>query len=228
MPITFSDQLMLFAVKGEEPDDTHEVSRSAADTRPLSLKNTDNKIIARVNNYLAKRMLAASAVDIQRGFVPGRQLVANVLELDTCARWFGAAGHETFDQCGPSPGVTPHDLFSGSVDPAAIRPRVRVAPEETLQILKMGGAQERLKEKKGGTQERLKEQKGGSHERLKEIKKGGAQESLKENGEWPREPHSEFHLPHSEKKKIPTEPHNQSFLLHPSSSYQPDRWAQPW
>ena len=138
MPITFSDQLMLFAVKGEKPDVTHEVSRLAADTRPLSFKNTDNKIIVGVNNYLAKRMLAASAVDIQRGFVPGRQLVANVLELDTYARWFGAAGHESFDQCGPSPGVTPHGLFSGSVDPAAIRPRVRVAPEEALKIKKNG------------------------------------------------------------------------------------------
>jgi hypothetical protein len=46
MPVTYSDQLMLFVVKGEDQDDAYEVCRVAADTRPLSLKNTDNKIIA--------------------------------------------------------------------------------------------------------------------------------------------------------------------------------------
>ena len=115
MPITFSDQVMLFAVKGEEPGDALEVCRFAADTQPLPLINSDNKIIAGVNNHLAKRMLAASTVDIQRGFVLGRQLVANVLELDTYARWLGAAGHETFEQCVASPRVTRHGLYSGNV-----------------------------------------------------------------------------------------------------------------
>ena len=98
MPITFSDQLLLFGVKGEDSDDALEVRRVAGDTRPLSLKNSDNKTIAGVNNHAAKSMLAASVIDIQRGFVPGRQLVQNVLELDTFGRWFGPAGHVNFDQ----------------------------------------------------------------------------------------------------------------------------------
>jgi hypothetical protein len=49
MPIEFSDQLMLFAVKGEEAEDAHEVCRSPSDTRPLSLKNSDNKLVAGIN-----------------------------------------------------------------------------------------------------------------------------------------------------------------------------------
>ena len=159
-------------------------------------------------------MLAASAVDIQRGFTPGRQLVANGLELDTYGRWYGAAGHEKFELLAPRIGPINTDVHprlredhysgngicaanvasatdlsspSGSVYPAAIRPSARVAPKEASNT-KKGGAQGSLKEQKGGTQERLKEKKGGTQERLKE-QKGGAQESLKKNGEWPREPH---------------------------------------
>jgi hypothetical protein len=129
MPFEFSDQLMIFAAKGEEPEDAHEVCRAPGDTRPLSLKNTDNNSIAGVNNHLAKRMLTASVVDIQRGYVPGRQLVANVLDLDTYGRWYGAAGHELFD-------LSDVPSSSGSVEPAAIRPSVWVAPKEALKIQK--------------------------------------------------------------------------------------------
>ena len=79
MPIKFSDQLMLFAAKGEEAEDAHEVCRSPGDTRPLSLKNSDNKIIAGVNNHVAKPMLAASAVDIQSAGTARREANDTIL-----------------------------------------------------------------------------------------------------------------------------------------------------
>ena len=93
--------------------DAHEVCRSPSDTRPLSLKNSDNKLVAGINNHVAKPMLAASAVDIQRGFVPGRQLVANPLELDTFGRWFGAAGHTNFGIEQPRLGAVSRGLGGG-------------------------------------------------------------------------------------------------------------------
>ena len=120
MPINFSDQLLLFAVKGDEVDDAHEVCRTPGDTRPLSLKNSDNKIIAGVNNHLAKPMLAASAVDIQRGFVPGRIALANVLDLETYGRWYGAAGHERLRQ--PSADPSPRNASAPSTAPPSVPP----------------------------------------------------------------------------------------------------------
>ena len=108
-------------------------------------------------------MLTASVIDIQRGFVPSRQLAANVLDLDTFSRWYGAAGHECFD-------LPDMASSSGTVDPAATSPIVRVAPKEALKI---------KKERKGGTQERLKVKKGGAQESLKEIKRVAPKKALR-------------------------------------------------
>ena len=56
------------------------------------LHNCDRKAIGGGWNGAAKPALAASANRIQRGFIPGRQLIENVMNLDTHARVFGAAG----------------------------------------------------------------------------------------------------------------------------------------
>ncbi len=42
---SFNDTSMAFLPKGEKPDDSFMVSRLPEDTRPLGLKNTDNKLI---------------------------------------------------------------------------------------------------------------------------------------------------------------------------------------
>jgi hypothetical protein len=54
--------------------------------RPLTLKNTANKIIAGVLNWIVHPVVRATACSIQRGFIQGRQLVQNVLDLDFSAR----------------------------------------------------------------------------------------------------------------------------------------------
>ncbi len=89
MPITFNDNLSVFPPKGDSPNDVNEIVRSPMDTRPLSLKNEDNKIIASVVNDLLKKCIATRAGRLQRGFVPGRQLIENVVGLDTAARLHG-------------------------------------------------------------------------------------------------------------------------------------------
>ena len=60
--------------------------RSPSETRPLSLKNTDNKIITSVTNASLNPRIAKHAHRSQAGFIPGRNVVANVLHADTIAR----------------------------------------------------------------------------------------------------------------------------------------------
>ena len=62
------------------------VKRSADNTRPLGLKNTDNKIVAAVANRAITPTIAANADSSQNGFVTKRQGINNVVVLDTQAR----------------------------------------------------------------------------------------------------------------------------------------------
>ena len=86
LPVSFNDSLIVFVPKGTEQDDETGIVRDPFDTRPLALKNSDNKAIGGVVNFLLKRTMARSACALQRGFIPGRQLLENVLNLDTHAR----------------------------------------------------------------------------------------------------------------------------------------------
>ena len=83
---TYNDSLTVFLPRGEEETDTqYNTTRKVADTRPLSFKNTDNKLVCSCMNYSYKSALKLNITDIQRGFVPSRQLVNNIVDLDTYA-----------------------------------------------------------------------------------------------------------------------------------------------
>ncbi len=61
-PIGFNDMLGIFLPKGAADDDTKScVKRSAENTRPLGLKNTDNKTVAAVVNRAFTPTSAANA-----------------------------------------------------------------------------------------------------------------------------------------------------------------------
>ena len=80
---------MAFLPKGEEPDDVNHgggIFRAADAVRARILKNTDNKAIVGAHNNAIVFVLANQSLWIQRGFTRGRQLVANVLDLDTASR----------------------------------------------------------------------------------------------------------------------------------------------
>jgi hypothetical protein len=102
----------VFIPKGENEDDAVEVIREATETRPLGLKSTDNKIIGAVWNISAKNALSSSACRIQRGFTPGRQMIENVMNLDTHARIFGSAGHCHFGDSEVAPVTTRRDTVT--------------------------------------------------------------------------------------------------------------------
>jgi hypothetical protein len=96
-PLDFNDSISLFIPKGEEELDHIEILRHSEDTRPLGLKNSVNKILAGVANWSCKPALSKSTVYTQRGFVPDRQLIENVVNLDTAARISSAKGNTQFD-----------------------------------------------------------------------------------------------------------------------------------
>ena len=52
----------------------------------LTLKNYDNKSVAAVWNAAIKWPIAQHSAPTQRGFVAGRSLLANVVDLDAAAR----------------------------------------------------------------------------------------------------------------------------------------------
>ena len=86
MPISFNDSATLFPAKGELDDDHIEIVREATDTRPLNLKNTDNKTLTGIINLNMQPAIRSGAHTTQRGFIGGRQLTQNVVDLDFSAR----------------------------------------------------------------------------------------------------------------------------------------------
>ena len=89
MPLDFNDSLSAFVPKGSDDLDEVLISRDATDTRPLSMKNSDNKTVGSVFNDKMKPVLSKQLCKLQRGFVPGEQLIENVLDLDTASRIHG-------------------------------------------------------------------------------------------------------------------------------------------
>lgn len=87
-PSVFNASLLVFLPKGESEFDAQEVIRKAQDTRPISLKNSDNKTVtgALVSPFqsFAKKHTHRN----QNGFVHGRFFLRNVLDLDSASRIF--------------------------------------------------------------------------------------------------------------------------------------------
>jgi len=88
MPLSFYQSLGVFPPKGENTDDHMGINREPENTRPLNLKNTDNKIVtgAVMDGY--RRAMKISTHRNQRGFVPDRHLIENVIDLDSASRIF--------------------------------------------------------------------------------------------------------------------------------------------
>ena len=82
----FNHAWLALLAKGDHDDDDHSVARTAEDTRPVSLANSDSKICeTALNQPLAKAMDGWASWD-QRGFIKGRMMVDNIIEIDTHSR----------------------------------------------------------------------------------------------------------------------------------------------
>ena len=89
MPVGSKSSLVVFVPEGEEPDELS-IVREPCDTRSLSLKNCDNKMICAVVNFALRIPLATHACSVERGFIPGRQLVSSVVDFDVHGRIYGS------------------------------------------------------------------------------------------------------------------------------------------
>ena len=91
------------------------VIREPGETRPLVLKNCDNKTIADTYNVACWRTLTSSISKLQRGVVSQRQLIHNVMSMDTYGRIFGRRGHCNFREYNTARQVHSTCIKSGTV-----------------------------------------------------------------------------------------------------------------
>ena len=62
------------------------VFRHPSELRPLTLKNADDKVVAGCANWCLSPVIEKTASQLQRGFIHGRQLLQNIVDLDFSAR----------------------------------------------------------------------------------------------------------------------------------------------
>jgi hypothetical protein len=112
----FNYSWLILLAKGEQPEDDRVVARTAEDTQPVSLANSDSKICEiALNKPLANAMKQGACLE-QRGFVKGRMIVDNVLEIDTygriCSITASSNGKEPNSACPGEVSRLPAMLFS--------------------------------------------------------------------------------------------------------------------
>lgn len=79
--------------------------REAGSTRPLSLKDSDSKVVAAVANRAVAALATASAHHAQRGFAAGQRMLRNFVGLETAGREAAVGGQCLW--------ATPDPPFSG-------------------------------------------------------------------------------------------------------------------
>jgi len=89
-PTGINDGLFVFLPKGNVDNDSRQdkkvLYRHPTELRPLTLKVAENKIVAGVANNSINPVVCATASKLQRGFVNGRQLMQNTVDLDADSR----------------------------------------------------------------------------------------------------------------------------------------------
>ena len=81
LPIGFNDSFLWLLPKSNFVDG----DSKAKDTRPLSGANTDAKIFAMVLAHIFNSSIDVWAIGIQRGFIRGRQMLQNIIEIEAKA-----------------------------------------------------------------------------------------------------------------------------------------------
>jgi hypothetical protein len=96
LPTGFNDSHLVFIPKGEEAlnDIDGSTARSPANTRPISLGNTDNKIFAGAINHVLAGATAKVIGQYQQGFIRGRSIVHQVIALDGYASLWAKFHHK--------------------------------------------------------------------------------------------------------------------------------------
>ena len=85
-PVDFNESITVFPPKGEESGDADFVCCAPSNVRPISLNNSDNKLVCTVYNNKLSVETTKHISQIQRGFIRERQFTENIVELDAKAR----------------------------------------------------------------------------------------------------------------------------------------------
>ena len=76
---------MCFLVKGDDDHDNVVVLRDPMSTRPLCMKNCDNKIIAPANCIALNPDFTKITHKTQNGFTQGRNFLNNLVDVDSAS-----------------------------------------------------------------------------------------------------------------------------------------------
>ena len=79
---------MCFLVEGEDDHDSVSVLMDPMWTRPLSMKNTDNEIIASANCIALNPDFTKITHKTQNGFTQGRNFLNNLVDVDSASRGY--------------------------------------------------------------------------------------------------------------------------------------------
>jgi endonuclease/exonuclease/phosphatase family metal-dependent hydrolase len=82
IPHDFNESYLIFLPKGEVDADIFHTARTPDTTRPLNLTNTTAKLVAAALNRSLAAVAACTVIGQQRGFIKGRCLIDNVIEVD--------------------------------------------------------------------------------------------------------------------------------------------------
>eukprot|EP00959_Pyramimonas_sp_CCMP1952_P111785 2338119-Pyramimonas_sp.AAC.1 len=80
--------MAVFLAKGDEPADASFAVWAPEKTRPISFSDTDNKIVSVAIKIPLGTVCQRVVFQQQRGFVRGRQMLGNILDLESkCLHW---------------------------------------------------------------------------------------------------------------------------------------------
>jgi hypothetical protein len=95
IPLWFNLAYMCFIPKDPTGHNAYGIPYYSADcTRPLSLADTFNKLLANTLRIALERFAAPRIFFVRRGFLKGRQVLDNVVELDHFAHLFSMASRK--------------------------------------------------------------------------------------------------------------------------------------
>lgn len=124
---------LIFIPKGDpEQDDEHGCYHQAKNTRPISVVNCDNRLVAGAARLAWEEMLGREIHECQRGFLRGRSMLANVLDVEENSLLLAAEGdgHATiyFDFRAAFPSMS-HDFLEDAM-------RYRGIPDKWARLLR--------------------------------------------------------------------------------------------
>jgi hypothetical protein len=94
LPEGFNHCLLVFIPKGEDAQDRCLVARTPDLTRPISLSDTASKFFALAVNYPLAQFAQVTVHPRQRGFVGGRSITDNVIEIEGFGQSYAIAEAE--------------------------------------------------------------------------------------------------------------------------------------